>query len=88
MCQVCKGGIETILHVIRDCPVMRRIWDRFVPAVKRHAFFSMHLLEWLYKNLSDNGTWSEIPWATKRCGGDGSGDVKMSLVRIDFGEIE
>ena len=64
VCQVCKGGIETILHVLRDCPAMRGIWDRFVPAVKRQTFFSMPLLEWLYKNLSDNGTGSEIPWPT------------------------
>ena len=64
VCQVCKGGIETILHVLRDCPAMRGIWDRFVPAAKRQTFFSMPLFEWLYKNLSDNGTGSEIPWPT------------------------
>ena len=64
VCQVCKGGIETILHVIRDCPAIRGIWDRFVPAARRHTFFSMPLLEWLYKNLSDNGTGSETPWSS------------------------
>lgn len=49
-----------ILHVIRDCPAMRGIWERFVPAAKRHIFFSMLLFQWLYKNMSDNGVGSGI----------------------------
>lgn len=64
VCQVCKGGIETILHVLRDCQAMRGIWERFVPAAKRIVFFSMPLLEWLYKNLSDNETKSGIRWSS------------------------
>lgn len=64
LCQVCRGGIETILHVLRDCPAMTGIWNRFVPARKRQAFFSMSLFEWLYKNLCDNDTGSGNPWAT------------------------
>lgn len=52
-----------ILHVIRDCPAMRGIWERLVPAAKRAVFFSMPLLEWLYKNLSDNGTGNEFRWS-------------------------
>jgi len=32
VCPVCKGGIETILHVLRDCPAMSGIWLRIVPA--------------------------------------------------------
>lgn len=61
---VFQGGIETIIHVLRDCPVMRGIWDRFVPAEKRHVFFSLPLFQWLYKNLSDNGIRSGVSWST------------------------
>lgn len=29
-CQVCKGGPETIIHVLRDCPAMAGIWTRII----------------------------------------------------------
>ncbi|CAA7042576.1 unnamed protein product [Microthlaspi erraticum] len=35
VCQVCRGGDETILHVLRDCPAMEGIWRRIVPVRKR-----------------------------------------------------
>lgn len=53
MCQVCRGGTETIMHVLRDCPAVKGIWERFVPRRRRNAFFSMQLFEWLYKNLNE-----------------------------------
>ena len=64
VCHICKGGIEKILHVLRDCPAVASIWDRFVPSTKRHVFFSMSLFEWLYWNLCDKDAGSGIPWAT------------------------
>ncbi|KAL9286103.1 putative RNA-directed DNA polymerase [Arabidopsis thaliana] len=30
VCQVCKGGDETILHVLKDCPSIAGIWRRLV----------------------------------------------------------
>ncbi|CAA7023532.1 unnamed protein product [Microthlaspi erraticum] len=47
ICQVCKGGEETILHVLRDCPAMSGIWNRIVPAAKKREFFTTPLLGWL-----------------------------------------
>ena len=64
VCQVCKGEIETILHVLRDCPAMSGIWERLVPAVKRYSFFSKPLLEWLYENLRENGVGRGVLWST------------------------
>lgn len=45
MCQVCKGGDETIIHILRDCPAMEGVWLRLVPQEKRHDFFTKTLLE-------------------------------------------
>ncbi|KAL9839956.1 putative reverse transcriptase zinc-binding domain-containing protein [Arabidopsis thaliana] len=45
VCQVCRGGIESILHVLRDCPAMSGIWDRIVPRRLQQSFFTMSLLE-------------------------------------------
>ena len=91
VCQVCKRGIETILHVLRDCPAMSGIWERLVPAVKMYSFFSKPLLEWLYENLRENEEGRGIPWSTSfalAIWWDGSGDVGIYLVRIDSGGTE
>ncbi|CAL9225094.1 unnamed protein product, partial [Arabidopsis halleri] len=40
LCQVCKSGDETILHVLRDCPAMSGIWQRLVPPGRIHQFFA------------------------------------------------
>ncbi|KAG7566501.1 Reverse transcriptase domain [Arabidopsis suecica] len=64
VCPVCKGGVETILHVLRDCPSISGIWLRIVPRRKQQEFFSKSLFEWLYGNLNDDGQVEEIPWVT------------------------
>jgi len=64
VCQVCKGGDETILHILRDCPAMVGIWTRLVPPRKQGMFFLQSLLEWLYGNLGDSGVAGGCPWST------------------------
>ncbi|KAL9288897.1 putative ribonuclease H domain, reverse transcriptase zinc-binding domain-containing protein [Arabidopsis thaliana] len=64
VCQVCKGGDETILHVLRDCPSIAGIWGRLVPRGKITAFFASNILDWVYQNLSDVTEIRGCPWAT------------------------
>lgn len=64
VCMVCKGGFETILHVLRDCPAMLGIWQRIVPARMRQRFFSGTLLEWVYENLKEGLKINNVAWAT------------------------
>lgn len=64
MCQVCKGGDETILHILQDSPAMEGIWLRLVPPGNRHEFFAKTLLEWVYSNLGDNRDIAETTWET------------------------
>ncbi|CAA7029707.1 unnamed protein product [Microthlaspi erraticum] len=64
VCQVCKGGEETILHVLRDCPAIHEIWSRIVPIRRRQEFFTQTLLEWVYSNLGEHGKVWDTPWAT------------------------
>lgn len=45
ICQVCKSGEETIMHILRDCPAMSGIWQRLVPIGKAQRFFTQSLLE-------------------------------------------
>jgi len=46
VCQVCKGGSETIIHILRDCPAMAGLWDRIIPQRRRRSFFAQSLIEW------------------------------------------
>lgn len=39
VCQVCRGGVESIINVLRDCPAMQGIWDRIIPRVKSKVSF-------------------------------------------------
>ncbi|CAA7024806.1 unnamed protein product [Microthlaspi erraticum] len=64
MCQVCKGGDETIIHILCDCPAMEGVWRRLVPLSKRREFFATSLLEWVYTNLGDDCSVRETTWAT------------------------
>lgn len=64
-CQVYKGEVEIIMHVLRECSAMAGIWHWLVPISKRQSFFETILLEWLYANLCEgvetvNGVWSTV----------------------------
>ncbi|KAG7557811.1 Reverse transcriptase domain [Arabidopsis suecica] len=64
VCQVCKGAVESILHVLRDCPAMSGVWVRLVPPTRRQAFFTLTLLEWLQENLGSGRKVGEVEWST------------------------
>ncbi|CAA7025020.1 unnamed protein product [Microthlaspi erraticum] len=64
VCQVCRGGEESILHVLRDCPAMDGIWRRIVPARRRQSFFEAPLLSWVYENLGKDDEMGGYSWAT------------------------
>lgn len=94
ICQVCKGKVESIMHVLRDCPAMSGIWKGIVPRGKQQIFFALPLLEWLFVNLSKDsetgfGPWStlfavSVWWAWKwRCGNI-FGDGKLWRDRVSF----
>ena len=56
--------METILHVLRDCPAMAEFLLRIVSSHRRREYFLNSLLEWLFENLLDGFVWNGIPWAT------------------------
>ncbi|KAG7533397.1 Ribonuclease H domain [Arabidopsis thaliana x Arabidopsis arenosa] len=64
VCQVCRGAVETTIHVLRDCPAMSGIWLRVVPQYRRRVFFEQSLLEWLFDNLRERSRPGEENWPT------------------------
>ncbi|KAG7548419.1 hypothetical protein ISN44_As12g036090 [Arabidopsis suecica] len=64
LCQVCKAGEDTIIHVLRDCLAMAEIWLRLLPPRKRQSFFTKSILEWVYDNLGVETDIVGSPWST------------------------
>lgn len=51
-CPRCGAAVETILHVLRDCPSSRAIWLRWLGRSRLDQFNGFALQEWLRYNLS------------------------------------
>ncbi|CAA7037229.1 unnamed protein product [Microthlaspi erraticum] len=62
--QVCKGGEESTMHILRDCPAMAGIWTRIVPVSKQREFFTAPILNWLHDNIGNNTDMGGHTWST------------------------
>lgn len=51
VCDRCGTSVEDTLHVIRDCLVAKRLWNRVIPMSHRQSFYSWNLREWMIHNL-------------------------------------
>ncbi|KAJ8761110.1 hypothetical protein K2173_000789 [Erythroxylum novogranatense] len=50
-CARCGMPIESALHVLRDCPHARRIWEKCHTSRFISDFYHLNLLAWLQQNL-------------------------------------
>lgn len=64
VCPLCKGGEETIFHVLRDCPAASGLWARTVPLSKQPRFFNQTLMEFLFENLGRKKSEQRDLWPT------------------------
>lgn len=66
MCEVCGLGCETSLHVLRDYPNARMLWDGLGASNIITNFYHLETREWLLRNQSavsfqkDNKDWPTI----------------------------
>ncbi|KAK9988172.1 hypothetical protein SO802_028411 [Lithocarpus litseifolius] len=64
-CPLCHTSSESILHALRDCKVVKYIWNQLGENLVSRSFFSSNLKEW----LEENGTKQQvigghaIPWS-------------------------
>jgi hypothetical protein len=49
-CHRCSMQIESLLHVLRDCPLARVVWIHLVPMNLRRNFFDMGWQQWFDTN--------------------------------------
>lgn len=53
---------ETLLHLLRDCPTARHIWQSVGKSVNYPSFYSGNLEEWMIKNLQAEGLIHSDKW--------------------------
>jgi hypothetical protein len=46
MCEFCNDLPETILHVMRDCPIIMLLWLSVVHSSARNQFFGYNIDDW------------------------------------------
>lgn len=55
--------IESMLHVLRDCPTTVETWNRIVPHGEVPCFFISSKVDWIIYNLGNNKLkFNHIPW--------------------------
>ncbi|MBA0763079.1 hypothetical protein Gotri_012596 [Gossypium trilobum] len=46
-CGLCGQDFEDVLHVLRDCPAPRSIWDKLIPQQRLSSFYIESLIDWV-----------------------------------------
>jgi ribonuclease HI len=68
MCTHCVNIEETVIHVLRDCPIAMEFWNNAIPTINRGSFYMREAQQWIEDNLGntierDNSTaWCNF-WA-------------------------
>lgn len=50
-CTGCPKVVESVSHVLRDCPNAKRVWTRLIGRENWHDFRTGDVKEWLSHNL-------------------------------------
>ena len=60
----CQCEVESILHLLRDCPFSIRVWNQLGGYVNNSNFFSLSLQDWLFSNATSNlhHNSGPLPW--------------------------
>ena len=61
----CHVKVESIFHMLRDCPVSKNVWLHLRGWVVNHNFFSLSLQDWLISNATSNSYHQSgpLPWS-------------------------
>jgi len=58
-CQHCPFEMESVLHVLKDCPLPHNVWNVIIKPSDREVLSSTGFIPWLISNLSSTAS---IPW--------------------------
>ena len=64
ICPLCHLEVESILHALRDCRLVKPIWQQLGLYCVQSSFFSQDIREWLISNggLKSSENAVGIPW--------------------------
>jgi hypothetical protein len=54
VCPLCEIDVEDVFHVFRDCNVVKKLWQMFIPRIQINLFDDMEWLDWLTINLMNS----------------------------------
>lgn len=44
-CPLCNAEVESIIHILRDCPLARGFWDSFPVPIHPNTFYGVNLMD-------------------------------------------
>lgn len=53
-CSLCHTKVESIIHLLRDCPLAKEFWNSFPIPIHCNTFYGTSLLEWLRINCTNH----------------------------------
>jgi hypothetical protein len=63
MCSYCGNIAETMIHVLRDCPVAMEFWNNTLPIMNRGIFYMREAQQWIESNLNNTDvTHNQASW--------------------------
>ncbi|KAE8735096.1 hypothetical protein F3Y22_tig00000477pilonHSYRG00472 [Hibiscus syriacus] len=65
-CATCGATMESVIHVLRDCPPSQNLWLRVVPHSAFASFFGTNLQSWITQNIQKQQPVSDgdPPWSS------------------------
>lgn len=65
MCDRCNVNTESIIHMLRDCPTSKIVWENLVPSRYWLEFFALPLRQWLRDNVRMSSRRNiSAPWSS------------------------
>ncbi|KAK8600074.1 hypothetical protein V6N12_049933 [Hibiscus sabdariffa] len=63
-CSSCGCYNKTILHILRDCPLVRSFWQSIIPQADHESFFGAPLEHWIVSNIKTSRVFGHDtpPW--------------------------
>lgn len=58
-CNFCGWGSESLIHIFRDCPRARWVWERILVPNIYSPFFLVEPQPWLLSNLLSKAKWKD-----------------------------
>ena len=52
-CPLCNAEVESIIHILRDCPLAKEFWNSFPIPIHSCTFYGTNLLDWLRINCTN-----------------------------------